>query len=925
MATEIYQRGLQIFVEANELPGADGSAVSEFTDLSGWNRHLTAGSAQPLIEAAAVNGKKSIIWDGSKNPLSNDSIFTVKAGFLVAKINGTFDAHRGLLSTLEAFGILVGDSGTDNFYDLKYDFYEYRLNDRIYSPVTAYAGGMFTQVHTPPAPVDQWAVIFFRYWKTILMDGAQLGRDRLDNTRKFKGEVALMALYNRDFCETEIRNMHLSIGYSYQIGIAEKFPFFATKGDEKTLSKRVLSDGQDEPVLRIKRTKRTFFDITASVRRQEEINRFRAFWNEFYPGKSFIFRDHDLVPPEDTVCKIPVPSEPTVAGNIPNMGFTVQCFETTEAVEYVEPATQVAIPAETNDLPPAPDTSPTITTTSLPDAFNGEAYSQTIGRTGGNSPFVWTVSDGDLPFGLSLNSSTGAITGTSSIEDSYTFTIRVTDTDGDFDEQEFTITVAPVPSLLDELSGTAQGMIEGAYSVRLLRAAYSGAALRVVNIDTSTETDVMPGFTKATIDALGAKDKMKVKIWYDQSGNGRNLDFTADGQTTKPFLEYLNRPMLDHSHVGADMYASTTAVSHFAVSNPVRFYAIDTRIGCKTISTFYDFDSTFRFRDEIAGQRLHQINGSDIAYEPQQRRGAKQLTSIFKSGDDLMRVNGAALARQSGSGTNSGDTAGGNCIFIYGDLGGNGFPFAGRCGELILADGSFPDADRDIIEASQQDYFMNGFRIIGIGDSLMNGANLTVGGNDSRDDQSVIAQVRDLYGDGADCYLLGVSGSSINNITNEANQRWLAATYLPNIIRETGNEYIVLWTGWNDVNGGETYSTLKQAFIDIVDDIKTMYPGVPIILVSMPKTLNPPNPGGAPGLSNYNTIRAAINADMLTGYNTIFGADAYANIASDPDIGDGGDPSDPTYWNDAPFGLHMTAAGYAIVATYIKDAIDSIL
>ena len=54
----------------------------------------------------------------------------------------------------------------------------------------------------------------------------------------------------------------------------------------------------------------------------------------------------------------------------------------------------------------------TITTTSpLPNARIGKSYNQTLQHSGGVSPFTWSVTPA-LPAGLSLNASTGAITGT---------------------------------------------------------------------------------------------------------------------------------------------------------------------------------------------------------------------------------------------------------------------------------------------------------------------------------------------------------------------------------------------------------------------------------------------------------------------------------------------------------------------------------
>jgi hypothetical protein len=53
-----------------------------------------------------------------------------------------------------------------------------------------------------------------------------------------------------------------------------------------------------------------------------------------------------------------------------------------------------------------------ITTTSLPNGTVGSPYSTTLAATGGTTPYTWTITSGTLPAGLSLNASTGVISGT---------------------------------------------------------------------------------------------------------------------------------------------------------------------------------------------------------------------------------------------------------------------------------------------------------------------------------------------------------------------------------------------------------------------------------------------------------------------------------------------------------------------------------
>lgn len=67
------------------------------------------------------------------------------------------------------------------------------------------------------------------------------------------------------------------------------------------------------------------------------------------------------------------------------------------------------------------------TTASLPDGVVGATYSQTLTEQNGLAPFTWSVASGSLPAGLSLDASTGAITGTPTQPGISSFTVQVTD------------------------------------------------------------------------------------------------------------------------------------------------------------------------------------------------------------------------------------------------------------------------------------------------------------------------------------------------------------------------------------------------------------------------------------------------------------------------------------------------------------------
>ena len=92
---------------------------------------------------------------------------------------------------------------------------------------------------------------------------------------------------------------------------------------------------------------------------------------------------------------------------------------------------------------PIVGTAPTITTTSLAGGQEGSAYSQTLAATG-TAPITWSVNVGSLPAGLSLNGSTGVISGTPTTAGTSNFTIMAANGTSPDDTQALSIVIAAV-------------------------------------------------------------------------------------------------------------------------------------------------------------------------------------------------------------------------------------------------------------------------------------------------------------------------------------------------------------------------------------------------------------------------------------------------------------------------------------------------
>ena len=95
----------------------------------------------------------------------------------------------------------------------------------------------------------------------------------------------------------------------------------------------------------------------------------------------------------------------------------------------------------TINLPPAPN----ITTASLPSGTVGAAYSQQVQATGGTGALTWSINAGTLPPPLTINTSTGVISGTPNTPGTFNFTVKVTDTFPQSNTKDLSISIAAVP------------------------------------------------------------------------------------------------------------------------------------------------------------------------------------------------------------------------------------------------------------------------------------------------------------------------------------------------------------------------------------------------------------------------------------------------------------------------------------------------
>ena len=162
--------------------------------------------------------------------------------------------------------------------------------------------------------------------------------------------------------------------------------------------------------------------------------------------------------------------------------------------------------------------------TSLP-ANQHIGYGTGVSVSGGVSPYVWTIVAGQLPPGLALNGSTGAvlgISGTPSALGTWTFTVRVTDANSRVSQGNYTIQVNPQNSCL----------LAGTFAYKLNGFSKSGAPATRAGLFTVDSNGIVTGVQDLKSD-IGTRigEAVTTGQCQNQNGNHGTITFTsATGQ-----------------------------------------------------------------------------------------------------------------------------------------------------------------------------------------------------------------------------------------------------------------------------------------------------------------------------------------------------------------------------------------------------------
>ncbi|MCC8999957.1 MAG: putative Ig domain-containing protein, partial [Candidatus Contendobacter sp.] len=202
----------------------------------------------------------------------------------------------------------------------------------------------------------------------------------------------------------------------------------------------------------------------------------------------------------------------------------------------------VPAPTDKADDDGATTTDPlTISTTTLAGATTGTFYTALLQAAGGKTPYAWSLLSGVLPGGISLNSSTGVLSGTPSAPGTFNFVVQVKDSAGATALANFALVVTQpgggggssvTPSSLILLVNSPDLPSSGQQPAELTAIARDGTGVLLKDVSVqfkvkSTETDgVTPNGTIQVITSVTDESGVATAS-LSTGGNKRNRTITV--------------------------------------------------------------------------------------------------------------------------------------------------------------------------------------------------------------------------------------------------------------------------------------------------------------------------------------------------------------------------------------------------------------
>ena len=168
---------------------------------------------------------------------------------------------------------------------------------------------------------------------------------------------------------------------------------------------------------------------------------------------------------------------------------------------------------------------PTITTESLPEGTVNQPYTATLKATGND--IIWSVTESALPAGLTLNKSTGEITGTPATDGQFPVTVTATNSAGSIDHA-YTLSIKPAFVLVTGLKLSSESLaLQESGSDTLTATAEPADATNKDVTWASSDTDIATVSEDGTVTAISAGSATITATAADGSGASASCEVTV--------------------------------------------------------------------------------------------------------------------------------------------------------------------------------------------------------------------------------------------------------------------------------------------------------------------------------------------------------------------------------------------------------------
>lgn len=406
---------------------------------------------------------------------------------------------------------------------------------------------------------------------------------------------------------------------------------------------------------------------------------------------------------------------------------------------------------------------------------------------------------------------------------------------------------------------------------------------------------------EATTDGTAtATDGASVQVWKDRSGNNSHAtQLTAENKPTYE-TDVLNGKPVIRFDGGDSLVTESFLDSSFDTS--LTFFTV-----AKKSTT------ALRMTSSNQGTRWYSGRSSPLIYNTSQLSDTQiQLAGVVTHPVvEVFRYNGSTKTLQyrvPSIASSTSESATGNLglsgTLTVGDQSGGSFGYNGDIAEILIYNRALTDLEIETIgDYLTEKYFdisdSTKPQIIFEGDSLTYGVGST-GGNDYP------SQVMDTLGESDfDSTNVAVSGQTTASMELDAIVQvdWLLG-------EERDHNILVLWGGTNDLHAAADATTTYDRIVTYATNRRNA--GYTVVVNTLL-----PRDNSEDAFEEY---RQSVNQRIRDNWEDF--ADRLSDIASDSRIGDEADIANATYYSDS---VHMTNAGYAIVAEYVTRQIQSIL